>query len=433
MLEWFARYGYAFLFFGLLGEYVALPFPGDLTLALAGVLSYHGRMNFALAAAVGFAGTALGMTITYWVGRGLGKPFLLRYGRYVALSPERVERGMRWIDQFGLPLLAVGYFLPGVRHFTGYLSGAMGIPFRHFAVAAYAGAFLWVMFFLTLGRLLGPRWEAYAPLLEKYAFPLGLALLAGTVAFVMVRFLWKPAIDRWMRFLREANATWRSIRRFRLLLYTSGSVLSGMIVLVVKLVVDLLSRDVRETDALLSVLVQGALEEFPDLTLLSPLEGLSRPEFFFFALVAASACVVWRGKEKDLELVLLLGTFAGTLVGLWVFPRLFASVFVSLDPPVGFAAPSFVVLGFLSFVVYLLASFSPTYFLRALIGTAFALLVGGVAFADLAFSSASWSGVAVSGMLGAVWGGVHVVFYEAARIWRAERRGKILRAMREVL
>jgi len=89
--------------------------------------------------------------------------------------------------------------------------------------------------------------------------------------------------------------------------------------------------------------------------------------------------------------------------------------------------------GFLSFVIYLLASFSPTYFLRALIGTAFALLVDGVAFADLAFSSASWSGVAVSGMLGAVWGGVHVVFYEAARIWRAERRGKILRAMREVL
>ncbi|MBE3550247.1 MAG: DedA family protein [Brockia lithotrophica] len=432
MLEWFTRYGYVFLFFGLLGEYVALPFPGDLTLALAGVLSHHGKLNFGLAAAVGFSGTALGMTITYWIGRGLGKPFLLRYGSYIALSPERVERGMRWIDQFGLPLLAVGYFLPGVRHFTGYLSGAMGIPFRHFAAAAYAGALAWVMFFLTLGKLLGPKWDVYAPLVERYSLPLGLVLLAVTTSFVLARFLWNPARSWWTHFLREANATWKAVRRFRLLLYTSGAILAGMSLLLFKLVADLWSRDVRETDALVYVLVQGALEEFPRLTVLSRLEDLSRPEFLFFVLFATSACVVWRGREKDLELVLLLGTFGGTLGGLWVFPRIFALAFASLDPPVEFAAPAFVVLSFLSFAAYLSASFSPWLWLRGLLGGAFAVLVGGTFFADLAFSPASWSGVVASGMLGALWSVVHVVFYEAARIWRTERRRVFLRAVREV-
>jgi len=422
VLEWLAKYGYVVLFLGLLGEYIAFPFPGDLTLAFAGVLSHQGKLNFWLAGIVGFLGTSIGMSFTYFVGKGLGKPFLLRYGRYVLLSPERIERGMRWIDQFGLPLLGVGYFIPGVRHFTGYLSGAMGIPFRHFAAAAYMGAFAWVAFFLTLGRLLGPKWDVYAPLVEKYAFPLGLALLIVMGIIALGRYAWRPFWLWWIGILREADVARGVLRRLRLFLYVFGAFLAGTFVLFLKILEDLWSQDIWETDVLTFVLVQGALEELPVLYALLPLESLSRIDILFSTLLITSAFVVWRGKERDLELFLLLGALGGTLLGLLVLPRLFAICFGSQYSSVGFAASMFSVLSFIDFAGYLVARLFASLWLRWAVVGVFVALSGGTFFADLAFSNASWGGVVVSGLLGFLWSGVHVVFYEFARAWRAENR-----------
>jgi membrane protein DedA with SNARE-associated domain len=51
----------------------------------------------------------------------------------------------------------IGYFIPGVRHFTGFSSGMATLPFHHFALFAYSGALLWVTSFLTIGYFFGHK------------------------------------------------------------------------------------------------------------------------------------------------------------------------------------------------------------------------------------------------------------------------------------
>ncbi|AIQ44959.1 alkaline phosphatase [Paenibacillus sp. FSL R7-0273] len=193
MLKWiqelFAEYGYNVLFFGLLLEFIALPFPGETTMAFAGFLSYTGRLDFLTLVVVAFAGTTAGMTITYFIGLKAGLPFIQRYGKWFLFSPAKLDKTQRWFERYGSFLISIGYFIPGVRHFTGYFAGITALPFRKFAMYAYGGALIWVILFLGIGRVFGPQWMGIFHLFEVYALWIvsGVAALAALIAVFRYR------------------------------------------------------------------------------------------------------------------------------------------------------------------------------------------------------------------------------------------------------
>jgi len=190
----FNDYGYLVLFLGLLLEFIALPFPGETTMTYAGYLSYQGSLEWYYAVLFALLGTTIGMTITYFIGHLVGMPFIRRFGKWFLLSEDKINKTKSWFEKYGYFLLFVGYFIPGVRHFTGYFSGIVRIPFRMFALYAYSGAIFWVLLFIWIGKLFGPQWEAIFHLAEKY---LGIAialLAAAVVVYVAVRY--RAAIKR---------------------------------------------------------------------------------------------------------------------------------------------------------------------------------------------------------------------------------------------
>lgn len=193
MLKWiqelFANYGYNVLFFGLLLEFVALPFPGETTMAFAGFLSYTGRLDFLTLVVVAFAGTTAGMTITYFIGLKAGLPFIQRYGKWFLFSPAKLDKTQRWFERYGSFLISIGYFIPGVRHFTGYFAGIIALPFRKFALYAYGGALIWVILFLGIGKVFGPQWMGIFHLFELYALWIvsGVAALAALIILLRYR------------------------------------------------------------------------------------------------------------------------------------------------------------------------------------------------------------------------------------------------------
>ncbi|GGG10129.1 alkaline phosphatase [Paenibacillus albidus] len=191
MLKWiqelFASYGYNVLFFGLLLEFVALPFPGETTMAFAGFLSYTGKLDFPTLVLVAFAGTTIGMTITYFIGLKAGMPFIQRYGKWFLFSPAKLEKTQRWFERYGSILISIGYFVPGVRHFTGYFAGIIALPFRKFALYAYGGALFWVVLFLGIGRVFGPQWMGIFHLFEVYA----LWIISGGAAIAVLFCLYR--------------------------------------------------------------------------------------------------------------------------------------------------------------------------------------------------------------------------------------------------
>ncbi|MDR0268591.1 DedA family protein [Paenibacillus sp.] len=192
LLKWieqlFGEYGYIVLFLGLVLEFIALPFPGETTMAYAGYLSYVGNLNFGWLLVLAFLGTTIGISITYFIGLKAGLPFLQRYGKWVLVSESKLARAQKWFNKYGQGLVFLGYFIPGVRHFTGYFSGIVAVPFRKFALYAYSGALLWVILFVGIGKIFGPQWNHVFHIVEKYSVWVVAAIVLLIIALLVYRY-----------------------------------------------------------------------------------------------------------------------------------------------------------------------------------------------------------------------------------------------------
>ncbi|AWB43368.1 DedA family protein [Paenibacillus sp. CAA11] len=188
----FEQHGYWVIFLGLLLEFIALPFPGETTMAYAGFLSYKGMLHWQLLIICAFWGTTLGMTITYWIGRKAGMPFIRKFGKWVLLPPHKLDKTRYWFDRYGSSLVFIGYFIPGVRHVTGYFSGIIGLPFRKFALYAYSGALVWTALFIGIGKLFGPQWNHMFELAAKSTLFLAIGIFAIIALIILYRYRKSP-------------------------------------------------------------------------------------------------------------------------------------------------------------------------------------------------------------------------------------------------
>lgn len=159
IISYIDQYGYIVLFVYLMLDLIALPLPGQSLMTYTGFLVYKGHLAMGPSILVATLGSWTGMTITYFIGSKLGFPFLNKYGRYLKLSPERLKDTSKWYNDHGNILLTIGYFIPGIRHFTGYFAGIAKLRLRTFIIFAYSGALIWTTTFISFGRFLGPQWD----------------------------------------------------------------------------------------------------------------------------------------------------------------------------------------------------------------------------------------------------------------------------------
>lgn len=176
--------------FGIVG----LPVPDETLLTFTGYLVYKGTLPLPLAFATTLAGSACGITLSYFLGRTFGLGLIHRYGRYVRITEAHVNRAHDWFRRRGRWGLTFGYFVPGVRHFTAYAAGMSALEPPQFALFAYSGAVLWVSTFLGLGFFLGERWEAVLRTIHHYAVEATLAAAILAAAVLVVRWWWKKRI-----------------------------------------------------------------------------------------------------------------------------------------------------------------------------------------------------------------------------------------------
>ena len=179
------HFGYIVLFVALMLELIALPLPGELLMVYSGFLVFQGQLNWTLSILFTGIGACAGMTISYWVGNKLGTPFFEKYGRKFHMGRERIEKTSNWYSKYGNKLLFIAYFIPGVRHITGYFSGITRLSFRTYVLFAYSGAFLWTAVFITLGKILGPQWDQFHTLIKKYLL-IGVVVAACALAMICI-------------------------------------------------------------------------------------------------------------------------------------------------------------------------------------------------------------------------------------------------------
>lgn len=161
---------------------IALPLPIEAIMGYAGFLAYQGKINWVLCIIAAGIGGSLGMAITYWIGLKMGIPFFERYGRRIHIGPERINQISEWFNRYGNKIIIISFFIPGVRHITGYFAGITRLSFRTYAIYAFSGSFIWVSTFILLGKLLGPKWGIFQDFIKKNLI-FGSIILAVLIVF----------------------------------------------------------------------------------------------------------------------------------------------------------------------------------------------------------------------------------------------------------
>lgn len=168
IVYWITHYGYGGLFVLLALGVVGIPFPDEGLLIFAGSLVDRGQLQLVPTVVAAVGGSISGITLSYGLGRCLGFALLKRYGHIIHLPAERVEPMRQWFVHWGKWSLMFGYFIPGVRHLTAYLSGTSCLAFPVFAVYAYLGAGLWSVTFIIVGYIAGEEWQHLSGIIHRH-------------------------------------------------------------------------------------------------------------------------------------------------------------------------------------------------------------------------------------------------------------------------
>ena len=193
VLQWVATYGYFAIFSLLVLGIVGLPVPDEFLLASCGFLVFKGDLQLVPTLLSALAGSTCGITLRYTIGRTVGWKFLhSRWGRFLHVKDEHIERVHHWFDKIGHWALMVGYFIPGVRHFTAIVAGTSKLEYRNFALFAYSGAAIWVSVFVFIGYHFGKNFRAILDTVRSHIETASIILAIVILAYIAFRyFRWR--------------------------------------------------------------------------------------------------------------------------------------------------------------------------------------------------------------------------------------------------
>jgi membrane protein DedA with SNARE-associated domain len=180
-------YGYGGIFVLLMLGIVGLPVPDETLLVFCGYLISRGRLNPVGAFVSALAGSWGGITLSYVIGRTLGLGVVHRFGKYLHITEERLQRVHRWFDRVGHWALLFGYFIAGVRHFTAIVAGTSKLSFPSFMAYAWTGGLLWVTTFLTLGYVVGENWKQISESIHEYVLYVSIVLVVAACCYYVVK------------------------------------------------------------------------------------------------------------------------------------------------------------------------------------------------------------------------------------------------------
>ncbi|BCJ39201.1 hypothetical protein Athai_67040 [Actinocatenispora thailandica] len=173
------QYGYLAVAVLVLVEDFGVPAPGETVLILASIAAHAGRLNILAVAAIAFVAAVAGDNIGFAIGHFGGRPLLHRFGRYVLLTPRRLDRAERFMLRHGGKVVVIARFVEGLRQANGLLAGVTGMRWRRFLAFNMIGAAAWVGVWAALGYLAGGHLPAIEHLITRYQlYLLGAAVLA---------------------------------------------------------------------------------------------------------------------------------------------------------------------------------------------------------------------------------------------------------------
>ncbi len=152
--EWVRDWGYLGVLLLMAMESSILPVPSELVIPPAAFWASQGKHGMSLAGVVlvGTLGSYLGATVMYALSRWLGRPLVLKYGRFVRITPEKLERTERFLERYERGGIFFARLLPVVRHLIGIPAGVVRMPFLSYSAMTIVGSGIWCAVLAWFGQ-----------------------------------------------------------------------------------------------------------------------------------------------------------------------------------------------------------------------------------------------------------------------------------------
>ena len=182
LLQTIGAMGYPGIFILMAMESSVIPIPSELVMPPAGYLAQQGQMNAALAILCGTAGSLIGAYANYFTAHYLGRPLLLKYGKYVFITEEKFAKVENFFLSHGEISTFIGRLLPVVRHLISLPAGLAGMNHLKFSLYTLLGAGTWVTVLTCIGYVIGSNQE----LILKYSHHALFVVLLVSLGIVAV-------------------------------------------------------------------------------------------------------------------------------------------------------------------------------------------------------------------------------------------------------
>ena len=171
----------------VLVEDFGIPVPGETILILGAVYAGAGRLNVVLVGLLGFLGAVVGDNIGFAVGHFGGRALVDRWGRYVFLTPERLDKATAFFERHGGKIIVVARFIEGLRQANGIIAGTSGMHWARFLLFNAIGAALWVGTWTAIGYLSGSHIDVIYREVTRFSGYAAVAVAVLLVAWITRR------------------------------------------------------------------------------------------------------------------------------------------------------------------------------------------------------------------------------------------------------
>lgn len=193
LLDTIGALGYPGIFILMAMESSVIPVPSELIMPPAGYLAQDGQMNMLLAIVSGTVGSLVGAYANYMAAHYLGRPLLLKYGRYVGITEAKFAKVETFFLKHGEISTFIGRLLPVVRHLISLPAGLAGMNHFKFSLYTLLGAGIWVTVLTWIGYFIGRNQE----LIMRYSHQALVVVILFSAVLIAVYVKMQPK--------REAN------------------------------------------------------------------------------------------------------------------------------------------------------------------------------------------------------------------------------------
>ncbi len=179
------HYGYLAVGGFITLEDFGVPVPGETILIAAAVYAGAGRLNIAAVGLVAVLAAVAGDNIGYAVGYFGGRALVLRFGRYVGLTSDRLDKAEGFFARYGGAVVTGARFLEGLRQANGIVAGTIRMPWPRFLAFNALGAALWAGVWASAGYLAGDHITAIYNAVSRYSLYLLIALAVAVAALII--------------------------------------------------------------------------------------------------------------------------------------------------------------------------------------------------------------------------------------------------------